>query len=73
MDGGERIRRGEIVKRSDAWKYAEQLAQITRRNTKIVKLSKRATKGRGEQFAFTLEEFPLDGEVIGVAVYEPAK
>lgn len=61
------------MKQADAWKYAEQLAQVTRKNTKIVKLSKRAAKGRGEAFAFTTEGFPLDGEVIGVAVYEPTK
>jgi len=59
------------MKYTDAWKYAELLAQVTRENTKIVRLPSKLAKRRGEAYAFTCESYPLAGEIVGVAVYTP--
>lgn len=50
------------MKESEAWKHAEHLAAVTRRNTQIVKLSEKL----GGEYAFTIEGYPLDGKMVGV-------
>lgn len=55
------------MKLSEALATAERLAHATRKSTKIVKLP----EDLGGDYAFTVEGFPLVGEVVGVAVYTP--
>ena len=57
------------MKLTEAWSRAEQLAQVSRRDVKIVKVSDKLRKLRGEQFAFTLEQFPIEGEIVGVVKF----
>lgn len=57
------------MKLSEAWATAQRLADTTRQHTKIVKLP----EDLGGDYAFTIEGFPLKGEVVGVAMVTKKK